>query len=495
MNTFERVVRRGGAWVRAMARIVGRAATHRVSRVIAMFVVGAAGGMIALALSPPVEGPVGPGRVELHARSAVEGRTELAVPPLGTISAHTHASPVLLSGTVTSIDLNELQGLMIAERPTQKLIAQAEDDLADLARRLGMVSLGAGLLGGAVAGLIASSIRWRRVLVSTTGGVVSVAVLLGSAWSGFDASAMSSPSFHGPIERAPNVVETVSRHVDNIDNIRSRINTLGREIAELYALSFSPTPDDSSGPETTILHVSDIHSNPLAMEVVVEIADSFGVDAVLDTGDLTSFGLDVEARITDQISSLAIPYLFVPGNHDSDANRAAIADTANVQVLTDDVATVNGVRILGVEDPTFTATNETSTAESNETNLERAPDVAERVTAVGADVLAVHNERLASESLGLVPLVVHGHAHQRAEDNVDGTIRLGVGSTGANGLESFTVDTGAPFEAQLLRFSGRCLRYRDYLRVSGIGGDVQVERQSFRLRPVIEDGVRRCVPY
>lgn len=460
-----------------------------------MFVVGAAGGLIALALSPPVEGPVGPGRVQLQARSAVEGRTELAVPPLGTISAHTHNSPVLLSAAVTSIDLNELQGLMVAERPTQDLIHRAESDLAALARRLAIVSLGAGLLGGAAAGVIASNIRWRRVLVSTTGGVVSVGLLLGSAWSGFDAAAMSDPSFSGPIERAPNVIETVSRHVDNLDNIRSRVDTLGREIAELYALSFGPAPGDAFGPETTILHVSDIHSNPLAMEVVLQIAGAFGVDAVLDTGDLTSFGLEIESRITDQISSLPVPYLFVPGNHDSDDNRAAIAETSNVQVLADDMVIINGVKILGVEDPTFTASNEMSTAESNEANLELAGDVAQRVEDVQPDVLAVHNERLAAESIGLVPLVVNGHAHQRAQEEIDDTWRLAVGSTGANGLESFTVDTGQPFEAQILRFSGRCLRYRDHLQVRGIGGDVQVERETFRLRPVIEDGVRRCVPF
>src|SRR5699024_8243586 len=136
------------------------------------FVVGAVGGLVALALSPPVEGPVGPGRVQLQARSALEGRTELAVPPLGTISAHTHSSPLLLNAAVTSIDLNELQGLMVAERPTQERIARAESDVAALARRLAVVSLGAGLLGGAVAGLLASHVRWRRVLVSTTGGVV-----------------------------------------------------------------------------------------------------------------------------------------------------------------------------------------------------------------------------------------------------------------------------------------------------------------------------------
>lgn len=492
MTTIPDLWRRGEARIRALGERLGRVATHRASRALAMILVGAVGGLVALALSPPVEGEVGPGRVELHARSAIEGRTELAVPPLGTISANTHNTPLLVRASVTSVDLTELQGLLVAERPTQAFVRQAEHDLGQLARKLAFAGLGAGIVGGAVAGLIASRIRWRRVALSTGGGLLAVSLLLGASWGNFNAAAMSEPSFAGPIERAPQVIETMSRHVGNLDNIRSRVDTLGREIAELYALSFSTDTDNAGTPETTILHVSDLHSNPLAMDVVIEIADNFGVDAVLDTGDLTSFGLRIESRITDQIGSLDMPYLFVPGNHDSEANRNAIAATPNVRVLRNDAVTINGLQILGIEDPTFTASNEVTTAEANEINLERSPEVADRVERVEPDVLAVHNPLIATDSMGLVPLVVNGHTHEREQEKVDGTLRLGVGSTGANGLESFTVDTDAPFEAQILRFSGPCLRYRDYLRVNGIGGDIEIDRETLRLRPSVVDGRLVC---
>lgn len=494
MTNISDRLRQGGATVRSVLGAGRDVATRRPARIIGILLFGAVGGLIALALTPPVEGSVGPGQVEINARSAIDGRTEIGVPPLGTISANTHRAPLLVNASVTSVNLAELQGYLVAERPTQRLIREAEEDLGALAVRFGVLSIGAGVLGGALAGVVASHLQWRRVALSSAGGLVTVSLLLGVAWRDFDAAAMAEPTFEGPIERAPNVIETISRHVDNVDNIRSRVDTLGREFAELYALSFAPAGDEAIAPATTILHVSDIHSNPLAMEVVLEIAQHFGVDAILDTGDLTSFGLPVEARIAEQIETLDVPYLFVPGNHDSEVNRTRIGQTPNVQVLRDDVAVVNDLRILGIEDPTFTATNEITPEESDNTNLEHGDEAAVLVEELMPDVLAVHNERLARESFGEVPLIVNGHGHVRGRVADQGTVRLEVGSTGAHGLESFMVDTDAPFEAQLLHFSGRCLRYRDYLLVHGIGGDIHVDRQTFRLTPEEDGGRPTCAP-
>ena len=45
---------------------------------------------------------------------------------------------------------------------------------------------------------------------------------------------------------------------------------------------------------------------------------------VIDTGDLTSFGYSQEASIGSMVSRLPVPYYFVPGNHDSFANRALL---------------------------------------------------------------------------------------------------------------------------------------------------------------------------
>jgi predicted phosphodiesterase len=260
--------------------------------------------------------------------------------------------------------------------------------------------------------------------------------------------------------------------VDDVDVVRSRVNRLGARIADLYTAT-AEEPDPTAG--TRILHVSDIHSNPLAVDVVRRLVDGFDVDAVLDTGDLTSFGSPVEARIADLLDGLDVPYLFVPGNHDSPSNRAAIASRGDVRLLDGDVATVGGVRILGVGDPTFTADNVLDTETANERKARAAIGVARDVRRLEPDLLAVHDLRQAMVAYGDVPVVVAGHTHERSSREREGTLALTVGSTGATGLGSFTADSDLAYEAEILRFERGVLRSIDYISLPGFSGSFTVE--------------------
>ena len=60
-----------------------------------------------------------------------------------------------------------------------------------------------------------------------------------------------------------------------------------------------------------------------------------GADAVIDTGDTTSFGLEFEGGFADLIKDFDIPYYWVAGNHDSKEVREAIARSAGVTPLDD----------------------------------------------------------------------------------------------------------------------------------------------------------------
>jgi predicted phosphodiesterase len=223
--------------------------------------------------------------------------------------------------------------------------------------------------------------------------------------------------------------------------------------------------------------VSDLHSNPLGLEVVEQLATSFDVDAVLDTGDLTSFGNPLEARVTSLIDDVGVPYLLVPGNHDSDANRAAFAAVPAITLLDGDVAEVGEVRILGIGDPTFTADNQVSTEEANRRKDELSPGVLALVRRDEPDLLAVHDLRQAEDVPGWVPVVVAGHTHERSSTEEEGTILMTVGSTGATGLGSFLVETQLAYEAQVLRFDGARLVAVDYVTLRGVSGDFTVQRQ------------------
>ncbi|HVW31972.1 MAG TPA: metallophosphoesterase [Acidimicrobiia bacterium] len=439
-------------------------------------VLGAAAGLLALGTITTAQGRVGPGRVAVRAHLGA-GRTELRLPPLGQISAATHFAPVTVSAQVDEVSLDRLQDLLKADAPADRLRSEVSADLDPLVRAFALRAVVVAMAAGALAGALVPRRRWGHVLTGSVAAVVAVAVLLGGAWHGYDAGAFEKARFEGPLERAPALLAAVRKHVDDFSAVRKRVEVLGGQVADLYAVASNQTGGPWSGDEVRILHVSDIHSNPLGLEVARRLAEQFSVAAVLDTGDLTSFGLPVESRIGDLVGSFAVPYYFVPGNHDSAENRRDLTGLPNLHVLDGTVADVAGLRILGVGDPAFTASGQTSTAEAAAVKEADAPAVAARVEATRPDVLAVHDPLLGEAAEGRVPLIVAGHLHRNTAARRNGTLVLTVGSTGATGLGSFTVDTANPYEAELLHFVGHDLVAVDRIDLHGVGGAFRVERQ------------------
>ncbi|MFN2490564.1 MAG: metallophosphoesterase family protein [Actinomycetota bacterium] len=315
------------------------------------------------------------------------------------------------------------------------------------------------------------------VLAGCTGGAAAVTLLLAVTAVTFDAAAFQEPRYTGALVSAPDVLAAFDRSIGSIDELRSRYEATAARLARLLALAAAPDPD-LDGAAVALLHVSDIHSNPLAFEVVEQLAREFEVDAVIDTGDVTSFGAPVEGRIGALIRDVGVPYLYVPGNHDSEANRRALDRVDNVRLLDGDAATIRGVDVMGFADPTFTASNEVSTEEGNEARLEAAEALAREVRAAAPDVLAVHDERLGRSSIGSVPLVLAGHTHQRSFEDRDGTLVLTVGSTGATGVGSFTVEADLDLEAEILYLNDGRLVAFDYVSIGGLGSDFEVERRT-----------------
>nr|MDQ3570952.1 metallophosphoesterase family protein [Actinomycetota bacterium] len=360
------------------------------------------------------------------------------------------------------------------------LAEEVRRDLRPLFGRLAVRSLLLAAVAGAVGGALLPGRRWWHALVGALAGAFAVGLLGGLTWRQFDIEAFNRPSYRGPVERAPSILSAARRHVQEFGQVRDRVRVLSAQVADLYAASAGSEAGDEAGDEVRILHVSDVHSNPLGAEVARRLAESFRVQAVLDTGDLTSFGYAVEARVGDVIRSIPAPYLFVPGNHDSPENRAALALVPNLTVLDDDVTSVSGLRVMGAADPTFTATNEVDSEEAAATRVREAPRVAAEVARQRPDVLAVHDRRLAEASTGKVPLVVAGHLHRRTSESKDGTLILTVGSTGSTGLGAFTVDSEQAYEAEVLHFSDGRLNVIDYITVRGVSGEFLVERQIIR---------------
>jgi predicted phosphodiesterase len=437
---------------------------------------GAVAAVVVLGPLGRTEATVGPGQVEVSAAASLAGSTIVALPPLGRVQAATHGAPVTLTARVLAVDIEAAQATTTATDPVGTLRREVDEALPGLLRRfalrVGLVSI----VAGAIAGLLLPGRRWWDPLVGAAGGLCAVSGLLVGTWATYDVDAFAEPNLSGELERVPGLLRAVERNLDGINQVRDRVDAISSRLAELYAASVDELPGGAAG-ETAILHVSDLHLNPLGAELTVQLAGDFGVDAVLDTGDVTTFGFPVEARYGELLQASPVPYYIVPGNHDSPQNRRQLAALDGITVLDDDVVTVGGVRILGIGDPTFTASNEVSTEEANERKEELTDDVRLSVLRAAPDLLAVHDPLQARDSTGFVPVVTAGHRHRTSAEQVDGTWVLTLGSTGATGLGSFTVETARPYEAEVLRFLDGELIAVDHLSMTGIDGAFTLERR------------------
>ena len=125
--------------------------------------------------------------------------------------------------------------------------------------------------------------------------MLAVGGLLVWTWAGFRPASVNTPRFTGALASAPELVAAARREMGDLNGIRDRVDVL----AERMALLRDGFADEAAENEVRVLHISDIHLNPVGLELARSLADAFEVAAVIDTGDLTSFGVDAEARVTD----------------------------------------------------------------------------------------------------------------------------------------------------------------------------------------------------
>ncbi|HEV2757221.1 MAG TPA: metallophosphoesterase [Actinomycetota bacterium] len=437
---------------------------------------GAVLSYLVLGLLPPVRHDAGPATLETRF-SAGWGDTVLQVPPLGTVSADSHTAPVALRVSLVEVDVTRLARRVGDAAARAQLTRDVEADLRDLAPRLLLQFCAGAVLVGAATGALLPRRRPAYMVAGAAGALVLTGFLLGGSALSYDVDAFEQPRFTGALVRAPVVIEALQGGEITFERLQSRYETAADRLSELLALVAQPNQDPAAD-SVAVLHVSDIHSNPLGVQLARQLAARFGVDAVLDTGDLTNFGIAAEARIGRLIARIPVPYYLVPGNHDSAANEAQLDRIENLTVLDGDIAEIEGIRVLGWGDPTDTNWNRIPPDEAAEIRAEEGEDTAVAVRSALPDVLAVHDRRLAEASFGDVPLVLAGHYHKRIEEEVEGTRVLSVGSTGATGFKFF-VEAARDYEAEIVYFRGSDAIAVDYVRFSGLGSDFEIERKTF----------------
>jgi predicted MPP superfamily phosphohydrolase len=417
-------------------------------------VVGIAGAWLGLLAFARTTVPMGLFDVQLDAVPG-HGQTDIALPPLGRVSADTHAAPLHLSATLTDVDVKQLQTL-IGNEGLDGVAADLESEAVHRIWPFLLRALGVAMAGALLAALVAFRGHRDRVRVAILAALVAVGGSGSVAVATFDAGAFLQPTYSGTLALAPQLFGPLGSTVERVDYFREQLRAIVGGASSAYsAIDANPL---GQGQEIRILHISDIHLSPLGFDFAQELARGFDVDAVLDTGDVTSFGTPAENVVASFIPGFSVPYVFVRGSHDSVDLQRAIERVPNATVVDGSTTTVAGVTIYGLGDPYFVEQRGAPQSDAAIEELVRSvgPRIAHDVAALPQPpaIVAVHDDRMAEDVAGVVPLVASGHFHENTARVLDGTLFLRVGTTGGAGpTGGFQADgPQIPLSAEILYF-------------------------------------------
>lgn len=409
-----------------------------------------------------------------------QNRTSLMIKPFGEIQAKTHHSPLSLCISLESIDLERLERDLTGKDPQlffqEILKGEGRELLYSFLLRL---LLCGGIGGGLFLYLVHR--EKRRFFEGFLIGLFITSLLLLSIYQTYTIDSFRNPSYYGMLEAAPWMMGLVEEGLRTIDLLGEQVRTVTKNLEEIFESIHALEPEKILASDLRVLHVSDIHNNPVAFHFIEEMIGTFQVDMVIDTGDLTDYGTTLEAEIGASISTFSVPYIFVPGNHDSPAVIEYLKGLEHVIVLEGGTLHIHGLQIVGLKDPAAERrelqTSDPDTIEDYREELKKLTQDLKRPPTI----VAVHNKVLADNLLGEVPIILHGHTHRMNMYQERGTVVIDAGTTGAAGLRGLEGRQDIPYSLALLHFKEEGEEdYRlmavDLIRIRSRGGGFQLER-------------------
>ena len=484
----------------------GRAG-RRVALGAALLLVTLAGISAGLAVAGTTRQPVGPFEARFSVEPSFTGGTAVELPPLGSVHLRSHSGPAHVTIDLASLDSDRTRELFRRPDAVDRVSASAVDDITQGVTRLALQATGAALLGA----MVLAAIVFRSMRRVAACGGIALAVMVTSLAVGvrtFRQESIAEPTYEGLLINARNVVGEARAIADRYDAYRDQLQRMVTNVSRLYT-TFSTLPVYAPPDDTIkVLHVSDLHLNPAAWSVIHTVVDQFGIDVVVDTGDITDWGSEPEASYVAEIGRLGVPYVYIRGNHDSTVTATSVAAQPGAVVLDNVVREVGGLRFGGIGDPRFTPDKgseptaggdpggDPGGANGDEDLLTRnGSSLAATINGwpQPVDIALVHDPASAGPLAGTVPVVLAGHRHKREISDLEvpegsrvpRTQLLVEGSTGGAGLRGLEAG-GDPLSLQLsvLYFgTDRALQAYDEISVGG-AGQTEVTLQRHLVRPL-----------
>ncbi|MDW5329037.1 metallophosphoesterase [Plantactinospora sp. KLBMP9567] len=485
------LLRWGRTAVRGGRAVLTSKPSRRAGLALSIIGVTVVGIVVGALLGGRMQTDIGPFRAEMAITPSVDGGTTVTIPPLGALQLSSHAGPAHLSVRLGSLDQRRTEALIDDPASISRASQSAVSDVTNGVIRVGVRTVAVSVL----ATMILAALVFRRTRrVAWAGGLALVITggSLGIAALTFRPDSIEEPRYEGLLVNAPAIVGDARRIANDYGRYADQLQRMVGNVSQLYTtVSTLPVFDQEQG-TVRVLHVSDLHLNPTAWQVVRTVVEQFKIDMVIDTGDITDWGSEPEASFVGSIGLLKVPYVFIRGNHDSPATAAAVGRQPNAIVLDNSIVNVGGLTIAGIGDPRFTPDKETSPAGSGS-----LPQTVDQVTGTGeklastirasgkpVDIALVHDPASADALSGVVPLVLAGHTHHRevrelprVPDAMPTQLQV-QGSTGGAGLRGLEGDKPTPLAMSVLYFDQqRALQAYDDILLGGTGeAQVNLER-------------------
>lgn len=412
----------------------------------------------------------------------------IEVPPIGRLFFESHKTPWQFIITLDEVDFSSLAKQLDSIPSKQQWLTLLHHQVKSTMMTFFMTVIIYGLLGGTFALLVLRVKPFSRLfLYGMLCSSAAIFILITTTILSYQPKEIDHPQYQGVLSAAPWAMNLVSMSLDNIEVIGNNLRKISQGLPTLFkqAEDMKNMGENASSREADlkVLHVSDIHNNPAAFDFISELITNFKIQFVIDTGDLTDYGTALEAKIIDRIPELKIPYVFIPGNHESPLIIERLVHTKHVIVVMKRNLYLYGLTITGAADPA--AKNYNSDVAPDEEYLDTAKKLKERILHDGKvpEVVAVHNRNLAEDLIGSVPVILHGHDHHYKLSVEKKTIIDDAGTTGAAGVRGF-VDKAVPYSASILYWrkdaqNKMILHAVDSIKINGEEGTLTVDRRTF----------------
>ena len=433
-------------------------------------VIATLGGALVAFSTYTVERDVSVGSVRISIEPFDEGALDLYAPIVDWgVRFPVVRMPARVKVDVQSVDRGAVGRLARGGNVDVKTLRDdAEDAIASYLLQLIAIVLAASLAMGVLAAFALRSrqgvrLRWLMLAAALMSAAITIALVVLLPPRG----PMDEPEYYAHGSDIPRALEAIEAATESSSVLSEELDA---QLVGLARLVVSPAgrPAASGLPRLTL--ASDLHNNVLALPTLENAARG---GPLLFAGDLTDAGRPFEIDLVRRVVAAGRPFLFVSGNHDSDASvrrlvrEGAVVLTERGVIRPDGgfgpiVFRFNGIRIAGYSDP-----HERRRADGYRSPPDPAPTPRQREAFANwlddrlgdVDVVMVHAPALAELAIERLkadppdrPLVLAvGHTHRPSVEEVAPNVTLlNGGTSGAGG--SGNLSEGQPIGLAVLTY-------------------------------------------